>query len=88
MNQAKEANACQVGDKEYGELHARGKNYKGGIVPNLSTSKDNLEKLPINSPTKIIQRKMNVALFSLVQFFECSAFLTGVIPPELVNLKV
>ena len=34
----------QVGDKEYGELHARVKNEKGGISPNLSTGKDNSEK--------------------------------------------
>ena len=78
----------QVGDKEYGELHARVKNDKGGILPNLSTRKYNSEKLPSNSPTKIIQRKVNVALFSLVQFFACSTFLPGAIPPELGNLKV
>ena len=88
MNQAKEVTARQVGDKEYGELHAKVKNDKGCILPNLSTGKDNLEKLPSNSPTKIIQRKVNVALFSLVQFSECSTFLTGAIPPELGNLKV
>ena len=57
-----------VGDKEYGELQARVTNEKGGILPNFSTGKDNLEKLPSNSTTKIIQRKVNVALFSLVQF--------------------
>ena len=44
----------QVGDKEYGELHARVKNEKGGILPNLSTGKDNSKKIPRNSPTKII----------------------------------
>ena len=41
MKQAKEVTAHQVGDKEYGELHTRVKDDKGGIFPNLSTGKDN-----------------------------------------------
>jgi len=57
-------------------------------LPNLSTGKDNSEKLPSNSPTKIIQRKVNVALLSVVQFFECNTFLPGAIPPKFGNLKV